>query len=162
MKKNHIIILVLWSVSACIMFAPFGVISQFLKARDRGIINIEKSPYKKLCYECNRPATKKVNYQLSTRYFCSSCRAPKKLPWNPFNYIWPPESGGNHWVALLLALIIYLPNYYQVFFYFTSNYKKYKASLSGSIWAIIGTVIFWIMLFNLYRFRLFEWIENLF
>jgi hypothetical protein len=139
MPEKSRLIIALWVVSAFLMFAPYGVTFQFIGANNRAYTLRKESPYHKICYKCGRrPATSEKSYQLSTHYFCSRCTAPAKLSWNPLEYILSTENGHGHWVLFLLAVGIYLPNYYRVIVNLLSSGRKYKMSLNGAVWAIIG------------------------
>jgi len=149
--KKFIFIILMWIISAVIIFTPYGVMSQMKYARIRADKLMEQSPYNRLCYKCSRPATHKQTYQLSTHYFCDKhWPPPESLSWNWLNYIFTPEKGLNALFVISIVLLIYLPNYFRVIFHFLSRRQRFKLTISGSIWTVVGALIFWIRLATYY------------
>jgi len=149
--KKFIFIILMWIISAVIIFTPYGVMSQIKYARIRADKLMQQSPYNRLCYKCSRPAMYKQTYELSTHYFCEKhWPPPESLSWNPLDYIFKPEKGLDSLFVIILVLLIYLSNYFRVIVHFLSKRQRFKLTISGSIWAVVGALIFWIGLATYY------------
>ena len=141
-------ILLLWCLCVAGISAPYGIIDEIHNAGDRKEYLLDQSPLHKLCDKCDRPATHRQSYTVSTRYFCDKhWPPPETVSFSPGDH----GKGFSPWFGVILVLVIYIPNTFRAVVHFVSRGKQFDVTLPGAVTGIVFILIFWIIFFLKYR-----------
>jgi len=137
-KQIRLLITSIWILSAVVLIAPGGVISQIGIAGDRLKTTLETSPTGHICYTCGKAASHSATYGSgNVLYFCDKHWPPPRT----VSATARASKGLNPTFALIVVLSLYGINYLRVFIHLLSSGKKFKPSLKGALWGFLGSFI---------------------